>query len=286
MTPTNAAAGAIQLDCVTTIFGPAPDKVWPLLAEGRSKAEVLAMTGHHLALNAVSLSIVPGELLAVMGSSGSGKSTLLRTLNWLAPPTRGQVLVDGRSLAGLDDAVLRAVRRTTFGMVFQNFGLLPHLNVRDNVAFPLTLAGVNRRERADRAAALLERVGLGGEGASHPHQLSSGMQQRVGLARALINDPPVLLMDEPFAALDPVTRREMQEHVVRLQADLGKTVVMVTHDPADAARMADRVAVIRDGALIQLGPYRDVARNPADNGVAAFVRAFAPARGPAAQGGA
>ena len=270
----------IVLDRVTTIFGPDPNRIWPLLAEGRTKSEILTRTAHHVALNNVSLTVAPGEILAVMGISGSGKSTLLRTFNFLAPPTRGSVLIDGKPLDAADASGLRAVRRATFGMVFQHFGLLPHLSVADNVAFPLTLAGLDAPTRRARAEMWLARVGLGAESRSFPHQLSSGMQQRVGLARALINDPPVLLMDEPFAALDPLTRRDMQDEVLRLQSELKKTVIIITPDPADALRLADRVAVLRDGALVQSGSYRDITRNPADEGVAAFVRGFGPARAP------
>ncbi|MBM3512667.1 MAG: ATP-binding cassette domain-containing protein [Alphaproteobacteria bacterium] len=270
----------LALDHVTTIFGPASERAWPLLAEGRGKADILDRTGLHLALNAVSLTVASGEVLAVMGASGSGKSTLLRTFNLLVRPTRGDVLVAGRHLCDLAGEALRDLRRQTFGMVFQGFGLLPHLTVIDNVAFPLMLAGIDKNARLDRARVWLDRVGLGGEAKSRPDQLSAGMQQRVGLARALINDPPVLLMDEPFAALDPITRRDMQDQLLRLQSELKKTVVMITHDPADAMRLADRVAVLRDGALIQVGTYRDITLHPADEGVAAFVRGFGPARAP------
>ncbi|MDX2224184.1 MAG: ATP-binding cassette domain-containing protein [Rhodospirillaceae bacterium] len=271
----------IVLDRVSTIFGPKPDVVWPLLAEGASKADILARTGHTVALDAVTLRIEPGEIFAVMGPSGSGKSTLLRLVNLLIRPTRGAVMVAGQDLQALADAPLRAFRRATIAMVFQNFGLLPHRSVADNIAFPLELQGMAKAQRRLRAAAWIERIGLSGYAAALPGELSSGMQQRVGLARALATEAPVLLMDEPLAALDPVTRRDMQDEILRLQADLKKTVVMITHDPAEALRMADRVAVIRDGVVVQVGTMRDLTLRPADDGVAAFVRGFGPAAAPA-----
>jgi glycine betaine/proline transport system ATP-binding protein len=275
----------IALDRVTVIFGPRPDAVWPLLADGLEKSEILDRTGHHVALSTVSLTVPEGGILAVMGPSGSGKSTLLRVANMLVRPTRGEVTVDGRPLSVMTDSMLREFRRATMGMVFQSFGLLPHLTVLDNVAFPLALAGLSRRDRQDRARHWLARIGLSADEGSYPSQISSGMQQRVGLARALIAEPPVLLMDEPFAALDPITRRDMQDQVLSLQSELRKTVILVTHDPAEALRMADQVALLRAGRLVQVGSYRDVTLHPADDGVAAFVRGFGPARGlPAARG--
>jgi glycine betaine/proline transport system ATP-binding protein len=271
----------IVLERASKIFGSAPEAAWPLLAEGASKAEILARTGQAVALDAVSLRIEAGEIFAVMGPSGSGKSTLLRLVNLLIRPTRGAVMVAGQDLLALNDAALRAFRRATIAMVFQNFGLLPHRTVADNVAFPLELQGMARAPRAARAAAWIERVGLAGYAAALPGELSSGMQQRVGLARALVTEAPILLMDEPLAALDPVTRRDMQDEILRLQADLKKTVVMITHDPAEALRMADRVAVMRDGVVVQVGTTRELTLRPADAGVAAFVRGFGPAAVPA-----
>lgn len=265
----------IVLDRVTKIFGPKPESVAGDLAAGASKAEILARTGHHLALHDVSLTVEPGEIVAVMGGSGSGKSTLLRTINHLVQPTSGAVRVRGQNVGELSAEQLRTFRRSTVGMVFQSFGLLPHLDVLNNVAFPLTLAGANESDRNARARRWLDRVGLGGYAKSRPSELSNGMRQRVGLARALISDPPILLMDEPFAALDPVTRRDMQDEVLRLQAELKKSVILVTHDPAEARRMASRVALLRDGRLVQAGTYDDLERNPADQEVAAFVRGFA-----------
>ncbi|MCB2106269.1 MAG: ATP-binding cassette domain-containing protein [Rhodobacteraceae bacterium] len=269
----------ISFEHVAKVFGPKLGTVWPLLDTGLSKAEILARTNHVVAMNDVTLDIAAGEIFAVMGASGSGKSTLIRLINLLIRPSRGTISVGGQDLTALDDAALRAFRRATFGMVFQGFGLLPHKSVRDNVAFPLRIQGIDAGERRKRADQWIERVGLRDFAAALPRELSGGMQQRVGLARALVGDPPVLLMDEPLAALDPITRRDMQDEILRLQAELKKTVVLITHDPAEALRLADHLAVMRDGTVVQVGRRDDVVSRPADDGVAAFVRGFAQGKG-------
>jgi glycine betaine/proline transport system ATP-binding protein len=264
----------VRLGAVSKIHGPHPDSVWPLLAEGRAKADILARTGHVVALHNVSLEVAPGELFVVMGKSGSGKSTLLRAINRLIEPTRGMIEVDGQDVRALDPRALLKFRQRHTAMVFQNFGLLPHKSALENVAFPLTLQNLAPNHCRRRAETWLARVGLAAYGASSPAALSSGMQQRIGLARALVTEAPLLLMDEPFAALDPVTRRDMQDEVLRLQSELKKTIVMISHDPAEALRLADRVAVLHEGTLAQVGTFKELTTRPATDEVAAFVRGF------------
>ncbi|MSO96712.1 MAG: ATP-binding cassette domain-containing protein [Rhodospirillaceae bacterium] len=267
---------AVRLSAISKIYGPKPEQVWPLLAAGLKKAEILARTGHAVALHEVSLDINPGELFFIMGRSGSGKSTLLRMINRLIEPTTGDVLLDGDSVCTMGATALTQLRKTRVSMVFQHFGLLPHKSVLENVAFPLNLQGTTRSQSNERAAAWLARVGLSGYEKMKPTALSSGMQQRVGLARALITEAPLLLMDEPFAALDPVTRLEMQDEVSRLQAELKKTIILVSHDPVEAARMAQRMAILHEGRLAQIGTYAALTASPANSEVAAFVRGFKP----------
>ena len=230
-------------------------------------------TGYTVGLTGISLVINPGEMFVVMGLSGSGKSTLLRLINGLVTPTAGSVLVGDTDVAVLGEADMLTFRRRTVSMVFQHFGLLPHRNVADNVAFPLRVQGCAQAEARARAAEWVERVGLEGYGSAMPAELSSGMQQRVGLARALVAGAPILLMDEPFGALDPLTRRAMQLELKALQRDLGKTVVLITHDPMEAFTLADRIALLREGQLVQLASPQEMAAAPADEHVAAFVSA-------------
>jgi glycine betaine/proline transport system ATP-binding protein len=256
---------------LTKVFGPDPASVLPLLEQGMDKDEVLARTGHTVGLHDVSIEVARGETFVVMGLSGSGKSTLVRCLNRLIDPTAGTLELDGSDLLGLGLRALREVRRHRIGMVFQRFALLPHRNVIDNVAFGLRVQGVPRPERARRAAAWVERVGLTGYERALPRELSGGMQQRVGLARALCTDPEVLLMDEAFSALDPLIRREMQGELMRLQRELVKTVVFITHDLDEALRLGDRVAILKDGRLVQVGTPVEIVTRPADDYVRAFV---------------
>nr|WP_051148047.1 ATP-binding cassette domain-containing protein [Pseudomonas resinovorans] len=226
----------------------------------------------HQAVDRVSFGVRRGEILCLMGSSGSGKSTLLRHVNGLIAPSEGEVLVDGLSIGSLSAEHLRELRARRIGMVFQNFGLLPHRNVRDNVALPLELRGEPEAVRYAAALRQLQAVGLDGWGERYPHELSGGMQQRVGLARALVTDPDILLMDEPFSALDPTIRRDLQGHFQRLARERAITTLLVTHDPAEALRLGDRIAVMRAGELIQVGTPRTLLESPADDGVADFFR--------------
>jgi glycine betaine/proline transport system ATP-binding protein len=216
--------------------------------------------------------VQPGEVFVVMGLSGSGKSTLVRCLTRLIEPTSGAVRIDGESVREMSAKKLRELRRHRVAMVFQHFGLLPHRQVLDNVAYGLEIQGLGRAERHKRAGEVLDLVGLDGHGDQYPDQLSGGMQQRVGLARALATDPAVLLFDEPFSALDPLIRRDMQAEVRRLHAEVGKTMVFITHDLAEALTLGDRIAVMRDGDVVQVGTPEDLVGAPADDYVADFVR--------------
>lgn len=262
----------IEVRNVTKIFGPDPQSALPLVREGLGKDEILARTGHTVGLRDVSLNIGRGEIFVIMGLSGSGKSTLIRHFNRLIDPTDGAILFEGDDILRYSDSQLVAFRRKTLGMVFQRFGLMPHRTVLQNAAYGLEVQGVGRAEREERAAAWLKRVGLDGFGKQYPGQLSGGMQQRVGLARALCNDPDVLLMDEAFSALDPLIRGQMQDQLVELQSELKKTIVFITHDLDEALRLGDRIAILKDGELVQVGTPNDILLNPADDYVRAFVR--------------
>ncbi|WP_233967501.1 ATP-binding cassette domain-containing protein [Pectobacterium polaris] len=215
------------------------------------------------ALNNINLQIYPGEIFVIVGLSGSGKSTLLRTLNFLIPPTDGSVLFDGQELASLSSAQMIALRRQKMGMVFQSFALFDERTVLDNVAFGLEVAGVSRAARHQKAQDMLEQVGLGQVASHYPHQLSGGMQQRVGLARALVVNPSVLLMDEAFSALDPIIRREMQSLLLTLQAQQRRTIVFVTHDMEEALRLGTRIAIMEQGNLVQVGQAETLINTPA-----------------------
>ena len=238
--------------------------------DGRSKDEIQENTGAVVGLRDVTVDIARGELFVVMGLSGCGKSTLVRCINRLIEPSAGQVWLNGREITAMDPEELREIRRTELAMVFQHFGLMPHRNVLDNVALPLEVGGMVKAERRERAAASLELVGLGDWAGSMPSQLSGGMKQRVGLARGLAMNTPVLLMDEPFSALDPVIRRDLQDELLALQESVHKTIVFITHDLNEAVRVGDRIAIMRDGEVVQLGAPNDVVLNPADS----FVREF------------
>jgi glycine betaine/proline transport system ATP-binding protein len=220
----------------------------------------------------VSLDIGEGEIFIVMGLSGSGKSTLLRCLSRLVEPTAGQVFFEGRDLMRAGDKELIEIRRHKMGMVFQHFALLPHLSVLDNVAFPLAIQNVPKAERESRAREMIDLVGLGGRETAYPRQLSGGQQQRVGIARSLAAKPELWFLDEPFSALDPLIRGEMQDELLRLQSVLKKTMIFVTHDFDEAIKLADRIAIMKDGAVIQLGTPERLVLEPADNYVAAFTR--------------
>ena len=255
---------------LTKVFGPDPRSVLPLLDDGVGKDEILERTGHTVGLQDVDVTVEAGETFVVMGLSGSGKSTLVRCLNRLIEPTAGSLHFDGTDVLALSRRELRDLRRRRMGMVFQRFALLPHRSVLDNVGFGLRVQGVAHGERDRRAAVWVERVGLQGYERALPRELSGGMQQRVGLARALCTDPEVLLMDEAFSALDPLIRREMQDALLRLQQELVKTIVFITHDLDEALRLGDRVAILKDGLLVQVGTPAEIVMHPAD----AYVRAF------------
>jgi glycine betaine/proline transport system ATP-binding protein len=262
----------LEARALTKVFGPDPRAVLPLLADGVGKDQILERTGHTVGLQDVDVTVEPGETFVVMGLSGSGKSTLVRCLNRLIEPTAGTLTLDDTDLLALGPRALRELRRRRMGMVFQRFALLPHQSVLENVGFGLRIQGMRRRERERRAGAWVERVGLHGYERALPRELSGGMQQRVGLARALATDPEVLLMDEAFSALDPLIRREMQDELLRLQAELGKTIVFITHDLDEALRLGDRVAILKDGLLIQVGTPAEIVMQPADAYVRAFVK--------------
>lgn len=238
------------------------------------RAEVCAKlrsAGHLPAVIDANFDIHAGEIFIIMGLSGSGKSTLVRCLSRLVDPTAGKVLLDGEDMLAVSPRRLIELRRKEMGMVFQHFGLLPHLSVLDNVAFPLRVQGLPVKERQKRAAEMISLVGLEGRESSLPHQLSGGQQQRVGLARSLAVGPTLWFLDEPFSALDPLIRRQMQDEFLRLQRVLGKTIVFITHDMQEAFRLADRIAIMRQGEIIQIGKPVDIVREPADDYVARFV---------------
>ncbi|MFD8964802.1 glycine betaine/L-proline ABC transporter ATP-binding protein [Streptomyces sp. NPDC059568] len=261
----------LQADHLYKVFGGRPDEAVSLLKNGTDRDELRA-AGTTAAVIDASFSVEPGQIFVVMGLSGSGKSTLLRMLNGLLEPTSGRVLFDGRDLTALSPQELRQVRSTRISMVFQHFALFPHRSVLENAAYGLEVQGVPRAERAKRAAEALELTGLGGWETSWPDELSGGMQQRVGLARALATDADLLLMDESFSALDPLIRRDMQDQLLELQKRLKKTIVFITHDLNEAMRLGDRIAVMRDGEIVQQGSAEDILVTPANDYVASFTK--------------
>ena len=265
-------AKQILIDHVFKVFGDQPQQALELVKQGLTKEDILARTGSSIGVFDASFTIEAGEIFVVMGLSGSGKSTLVRMLNLLIEPTAGRILIDGSDISQLKDAQLRALRRKDISMVFQSFALMPHMTVLDNTALGLELAGVSTKERHAAAAQALEQVGLAGWGASYPDELSGGMQQRVGLARALASDPSILLMDEAFSALDPIIRTEMQSELLRLQSVKRRTIVFISHDLDEAMRIGDRIAIMKDGQVVQVGTPEDILRNPADDYVRSFVR--------------
>jgi glycine betaine/proline transport system ATP-binding protein len=265
-------AKQIDIEHVFKVFGDAPEAALQLARQGVSKQDILARTGQSIGVLDASFSIGAGEIFVVMGLSGSGKSTLVRLLNRLIEPTAGSIRVDGTDIARLSDGELRALRRRDISMVFQSFALMPHMTVLDNTALGMELAGVARAERRRLAAQALEQVGLTGWGESYPDELSGGMQQRVGLARALASDPSILLMDEAFSALDPIIRTEMQSELMRLQQVRRRTIVFISHDLDEAMRIGDRIAIMKDGQVVQVGTPDEILRMPADDYVRSFVR--------------
>ncbi len=262
----------IEISNVWKIFGDRPEAALKSIREKNlSKAEVLAEFDAVVGVADVTLSVNRGEIFCVMGLSGSGKSTLVRHLNRLLEPTAGKIEIEGTDVMALGTRDLQIFRNRKIGMVFQNFALMPHRSVLDNVAMPLEIRQVSKNERMRQAAAILDIVELGAWGSKFAHELSGGMQQRVGLARALAANPDVLLMDEPFSALDPLIRRQLQDEFIRLSQILKKTTVFITHDLDEAVRIGDRIAIMRDGAIVQIGTAEEIVMNPADDYVADFV---------------
>ncbi|MEA2536389.1 MAG: glycine betaine/proline transport system ATP-binding protein [Chloroflexota bacterium] len=254
------------------IFGPAEHKILGGADAALDSDEIRRKTGANVAVRDVSFDVHPGEVFVVMGLSGSGKSTLVRCLTRLIEPTAGEVLLDGEDIRKADAERLRELRRRRFAMVFQHFGLLPHRKVIDNVAYGLEIRGVGKSERHARAREMLQLVGLAGYDSRYPDQLSGGQQQRVGLARALAVDPEVMLFDEPFSALDPLIRRDMQNEVIRLHREVGKTMIFITHDLSEALKLGDHIVIMRNGEIVQAGRPEDLVGAPADDYVADFVR--------------
>lgn len=262
----------VEVKNIYKIFGPHPDKWLAAAQSGMSKEALLAESGHTLGLRDISLSIEEGSIYVIMGLSGSGKSTLIRHFNRLIEPSAGKILVDGVDVMSLGKRELESFRQKKMSMVFQRFGLFPHRTVLDNAAYGLTVQGVPKAKRLQRARHWLDQVGLNGFEKQYPHQLSGGMQQRVGLARALATDAEILLMDEAFSALDPLIRREMQDHLLQLQAKLNKTIVFITHDLDEALRLGNRIAILKDGELVQEGTPEDILLNPSNDYVQAFLQ--------------
>ncbi|MFZ4826899.1 MAG: quaternary amine ABC transporter ATP-binding protein [Phototrophicaceae bacterium] len=257
---------------VTKIFGANPQHVRAQLERGLSRADILAQTGHVVAVRDVSFSIARGEFFVVMGLSGSGKSTLIRCITRLIDPTFGKIEINGQDITQISAAELRHVRRHTASMVFQRFGLFPHRRVLDNVAYGLEVQGVDKKTRQQQAMEIVQMVGLGGWEHYYPHELSGGMQQRVGLARALAVQPEILLCDEPFSALDPLIRREMQDELMRLQQVVHKTVMFITHDFLEALKIGDRIAIMKDGEIVQVGTPQEIVAHPVNDYVREFTK--------------
>jgi glycine betaine/proline transport system ATP-binding protein len=270
--PAASSRPTISVRHLWKVFGPAEHKVVGTPLADLPRDDLRARTGSTVGVRDVSFDVRPGEVFVVMGLSGSGKSTLIRCLTRLIEPTAGEILLDGEDIRAADQRKLRELRRRRFAMVFQHFGLLPHRRVLDNVAFGLEIRGADRAARHQRAREMIDLVGLKGHDDSYPDQLSGGMQQRVGLARALAVDPEVMLFDEPFSALDPLIRRDMQNEVIRLHHEVGKTMIFVTHDLAEALKLGDRILIMRDGAIVQQGRPEELVGAPADDYVADFVR--------------
>jgi glycine betaine/proline transport system ATP-binding protein len=261
----------IDVQKLYKIFGPNPEKVLPMLEKGISKTEIMEKTHHGVGVADATFHVNEGEILVVMGLSGSGKSTLVRCINRLIEPTSGKVMVNGEDITSLSDKALRSFRQKSLGMVFQNFALFPHRTVLRNVEYGLEVQGVDAKTRSDRSMQSLEQVGLKGWEHSYPDQLSGGMQQRVGLARALALDADIMLMDEAFSALDPLIRRDMQDELIELQEKVKKTIVFISHDLDEAIKLGDRIVLMKDGEIVQQGTAEEILTNPANEYVAKFV---------------
>lgn len=266
------ASSSIDIRNLYKIFGVRGKDYVKAVADGMSKTELNAEHGHVLGLKDINITIPGGQITVIMGLSGSGKSTLIRHINRLIDPTSGEIIYDGADICRMSAEELRQFRRKKTAMVFQKFGLLPHRTVLQNAAYGLEIQGVAKAEREDRARRWINRVGLEGFDAKYPNQLSGGMQQRVGLARALANDAEILLMDEAYSALDPLIRVDMQSVLLELQKELKKTVVFITHDLDEALRLGDKIAILRDGEIVQQGRAEDIVMNPANDYIESFVK--------------
>src|SRR5690625_723623 len=262
----------IKLENVSKIFGSKPKSVIPMVKEGMSKDDILAKTGHTVGVYNASLEVKKGEVFVIMGLSGSGKSTLIRCFNLLNKPTTGSVCIDGENIADTNKAGLKKVRQEKIAMVFQHFGLFNHRTVLSNVEYGLEVRHYSKEERRKIAMENIKIVGLDGYEDKYPDELSGGMQQRVGLARALANDPDILLMDEPFSALDPLIRREMQLELLDIQERLQKTIIFITHDVNEAFKLGDRVAVMKDGRVVQIDTPEAIIEKPADDYISEFIK--------------
>ena len=262
----------IEINNVYKIFGNNPKSIVPMVKDGATKEDILEKTGHTVGLDNVSLKIEEGETFVCMGLSGSGKSTLIRHLNRLIDPTEGEILVEGTNVLSLNQEKLIEFRRHKMSMVFQRFGLFPHKTVLQNVGYGLEMQGIKDEERVKVSMEKIESVGLSGFEHQYPSQLSGGMQQRVGLARALATDTDIMLMDEAFSALDPLIRSDMQKQLIDLQAELKKTIVFITHDLDESLRLGDHIGILNAGKLVQVGTPEDIVMNPADEYVKAFVK--------------
>ena len=260
----------IVCNSVWKIFGAYPDQTLKELDRSLSRAEVQSQTGHVIAVKDVSFEVNTGETFVVMGLSGSGKSTLVRCISRLIEPTAGSLVIDGEDIMSYDAAQLTELRRFRMSMVFQHFGLFPHRKVIDNISFGLEIRGMDKKARRERSLEVLEKVGLDGWAEHFPRELSGGMQQRVGLARAMAVDPEILIFDEPFSALDPLIRREMQDELISIQAEVQKTMIFITHDFLEAIKMGDRIAIMKDGVVVQIGTPEEIVTNPVDD----YVREF------------
>ncbi len=262
----------IKVNNVYKIFGKRPKEAMKMLKKGISKDEILKKTGQTVGVKDASFEVYEGEMFVIMGLSGSGKSSLLRCLNLLNRPSNGEIFIDGENIVEYKKEEVRKLRENKISMVFQNFGLFPHRTVKKNVEYGLEIKKVKKEEREEKAVKMIKAVGLEGWENSMPKELSGGMQQRVGLARALANDPDILLMDEPFSALDPLIRREMQEELLDLQEKLKKTIIFITHDINEAFKLGDRVAVMKDGEIVQLGTPEEMIESPSEKYIEDFVR--------------
>ncbi|MBQ6448419.1 glycine betaine/L-proline ABC transporter ATP-binding protein ProV [Cytobacillus oceanisediminis] len=261
----------LKIENVTKIFGKNTKKAIQLLNNGESKKDILKKTGATVGVNKASFEVNPGEIFVIMGLSGSGKSTLVRMFNRLIDPTIGNIYIDGKDIVSMSKEELRKVRREKISMVFQKFALLPHRTILENAEFGLEIQGVDKTARKERALESLKLVGLSGYENQYPDQLSGGMQQRVGLARALANDPDILLMDEAFSALDPLIRKDMQDELLDLQSNMEKTIIFITHDLDEALRIGDRIALMKDGSIVQVGTPEEILMNPSNDYVERFV---------------